>query len=465
MNLTAVLDEPALHLRIRAGWRLGRSEDGAALAATATDGRVIPLADYAVAYDGANARLAAGAPLLELRDLVRAGGGEGRAADYLAQLQRLCRWGLIHFPLRDREIEQAVIEPQWPAWIPTLAPEAPAPGRRLHRFACLRRVRDSWLLESPRCGARLAVADPAALEAPLVRRVLAAAGFLEPEPSDDRGRRDALAQWEFHDLLFHVHQRLGWRHDPWGAHFPFLGDIAPLPAKRPAWPGNPIGLPRAPDAAGRESFAALLERRRSHRVYDEAQPLSLAELGALLDRAARIRSFHAAPVGASAGLPVRFEMTRRPYPSAGATHALEIYPVVARCDGLGSGLYHYDAAAHALTAIPAPPAAVAAFVRSAKRAAGDQAEPQVVLAIAARFGRMLWKYRAIGYGNLLRDTGGLYQTLYLAATELGLSPCGLGAGNSELFARLTGLDPLIEGTVGDFLVGGRPARPDPPTNS
>jgi len=38
----------------------------------------------------------------------------------------------------------------------------------------------------------------------------------------------------------------------------------------------------------------------------------------------------------------------------------------------------------------------------------------------------------------------------------GTSP--LGAGDATLFAEATGLDPLIEGSVGEFLLGGRPAQ-------
>ena len=99
----------------------------------------------------------------------------------------------------------------------------------------------------------------------------------------------------------------------------------------------------------------------------------------------------------------------------------------------------------------------------AQTATASVAKPQIVLAIAARFSRVMWKYRSIAYGVILRNTGALYQTLYLAATELGLSPCGVGSGDSARFARATGLDPTVEGTVGDFILGGRPVPgPRPP---
>ena len=97
-----------------------------------------------------------------------------------------------------------------------------------------------------------------------------------------------------------------------------------------------------------------------------------------------------------------------------------------------------------------------AFFTDTKIATAGQADPQIVLAIAARYARVTWKYRSISYAVILRNTGVLYQTLYLAATELGLSPCGLGTGNAALFAQMTGLDPVVEGTVGEFILGGRP---------
>ena len=65
----------------------------------------------------------------------------------------------------------------------------------------------------------------------------------------------------------------------------------------------------------------------------------------------------------------------------------------------------------------------------------------------------------LGYGLILRNLGALCQTLYLAATELELSPCAIGYGNAERFARLTGLDPVVEGSVGEFILGGKALPP------
>ena len=456
MSIIDLVREPAIHVRIRAGLTIAKSGNGASFTVESTDRGTFPVGPWAPEFEAANARLAAGAALADLRDTVIAAAGAPRAGAYLLWMQRLCRWGIIGFPLMDEAGERAAILPQQTSFAPSLAPETPAEAR-LDRFACLRRDDDAWILESPLAGARLRLRDLAGLDAPIVRRALNAAGFLDTAPRDDE-RRTALAQWEFHDLLLHFHHRGGWHFDLNGAFFPFIDEIEPLPATRPAWPGERIPLARVPNDVGREPFASVLERRRSERFYDESRPISLRDLGALLDRTARIRSFENVRVNNLMGRSSPFEITRRPYANGGASYELEIYPVVDRCDGLEPGLYHYDAAGHALVRISGRTPETDRIFADAKVSTAGLADPQIVLAIAARFARVMWKYRSISYGVILRNAGALYQTLYLAATELGLSPCGIGAGDSATFARATGLDPVVEGTVGDFILGG-PPRP------
>ena len=451
-----LVKEPDILVRSRAGWEIGKSADGTTLVVRFAAGQEHRLADYVPSYATALLRLASGAALAELRDLVLREDGAQHAATWLVVLQQLCQTGALEFPLLDETGEHGVIVPQWSSFVPALTPEAPPLECPLNRFACIRRAGDAWVVESPLCGARVAVVELRALERPLVRRALAAAGFLDIDPPQEESRRQALAQWEFHDLLFHVHQRAGWHHDTSGAVFPFIGEIDPLPARRQAWPGDPVLLPYCPAEPGRESFASVLERRRSERHYDEDHPITIEDLGYLLDRAARIRASRVAPVSNCKGQTVPFEATQRPYPSGGASYELEIYPVVDRCAGLESGVYHYDASRHALVQITGRSAATERLVADAAWATRDEAAPQIVLVIAARFGRVMWKYRSIGYGVILRNVGVLYQTLYLVATDLGLSPCGIGNGDSALFARITGLDPVVEGSVGEFILGGRP---------
>jgi SagB-type dehydrogenase family enzyme len=89
-----------------------------------------------------------------------------------------------------------------------------------------------------------------------------------------------------------------------------------------------------------------------------------------------------------------------------------------------------------------------------------KADPQVLLVVAARFGRLMWKYETMAYALLLKDVGVLYQTVYLVGTAMGLAVCALGGGDAGDFAAASGLDYLAEGSVGEILLGSRPAAPD-----
>lgn len=456
MSFIDLAREPAFHIRLLAGFAIKKSEARSSLIVASPFGEV-PFGRYEKGFKEANVMLEEGASLADLRDKVIQVGGVHQASTYLVQLQRMFDWGLFEFPLIGLagEGELAVIRPQREGFLPALAADVPQ-AAQLDHFALLRKDNGAWLLESPLVGARFIFSSLSTLEAPLVRRALYAAGFLQIEQPKVGPHQTALAQWEFHDLLFHAHNRRGWHRDPFGGLFPFIDEIEPLPAVRPPWPGARISLPSAPDGADGEPFALLLERRRSERFYDEDHPISLDDLGALLDRAVRIRSSESIKVSNFMNQSTSFEITRRPYPNGGASYELEIYPVVDRCEGLESGLYHYDASSHELVHISGRTDEIEHMFVLAKAATMGMANPQIVLAITARFARVMWKYKSIAYGVILRNTGALYQTLYLAATELGLSPCGIGSGDSALFARATGLDPVVESTVGDFILGGRP---------
>jgi SagB-type dehydrogenase family enzyme len=55
----------------------------------------------------------------------------------------------------------------------------------------------------------------------------------------------------------------------------------------------------------------------------------------------------------------------------------------------------------------------------------------------------------------LKNLGALYATMYLVATAMGLAPCALGGGDSELFSAVAGVDPCEEPAVGEFVLGTR----------
>ncbi len=134
-------------------------------------------------------------------------------------------------------------------------------------------------------------------------------------------------------------------------------------------------------------------------------------------------------------------------------YELELYLAVNKCEGLARGFYHYDAGAHALAPIGAPAHELEALLKGGEYAMGAAAAPQILITIAARFGRISWKYSSIAYALILKDVGVLMQTLYLMATDMGLGGCAIGITNIDLFARMTGIEFHVEGPVGQFAIG------------
>jgi SagB-type dehydrogenase family enzyme len=152
------------------------------------------------------------------------------------------------------------------------------------------------------------------------------------------------------------------------------------------------------------------------------------------------------------------EYAPRPYPSAGASYEIELYVAVHKCQGLDRGFYHYDAGAHALVPIGARPGQLDALLGGAAYAMGVPAPPQILITIAARFGRLAWKYSSLAYALALKDTGVLMQTFYLMATQMRLGGCAIGTTNIDLFSKMTGIEFHVEGPVGQFALG-RPGQP------
>jgi SagB-type dehydrogenase family enzyme len=261
----------------------------------------------------------------------------------------------------------------------------------------------------------------------------------------------ALAHWEFPDLLFHKHSRMDWKEAPYGGTYRFQGTFEPLPLIKSELPEEitPLNKPDLEQLATTdESLSSVLERRRSIRQYGE-EPLTIEQLGEFLYRTARIKqTFSAGPDDTDIGF--------RPYPAGGALCELEIYPVVKNCRGLQPGLYYYHPLQHQLHKVAAGNRYIEALLYQAWTSADRQSQPQVLLAVTARFQRLQWKYASVTYALILKHVGTLMQTMYLVATAMGLAPCSLGGGDSALFARAAGLNYYAETTVGEFLLGSRP---------
>jgi SagB-type dehydrogenase family enzyme len=344
---------------------------------------------------------------------------------------------------------------------------------RLSRFAWVRRIDGGIVLENPLGFGRVLLLEPLALELvgrlcrPRTAEELAdgsglatpmAAAFLallssagavascgaEGQLPEDRDA--ALRQWEFHDLLFHSRSRTGRHGDPAGGTCRFLGDIAPLPGLKPPRPES-IPLPE-PCLPRRDlPFFQVLEARRSIRAPGPA-PITLAQLGTFLHYVARVRGVNPADPGAGR----TYEAVAGPCPGGGGLHELELYLAVSRCAGLEPGFYHYSAGAHLLE--PWPPDGAGRMLLQAAAAMGTATVPDILFTLAARIQRVTWKYQTIAYALILKNTGVLFQQMYLVATALGLAPCAIGTGDTQLFARTTGLDAAEESSVGEFALSG-----------
>jgi SagB-type dehydrogenase family enzyme len=402
--------------------------------------------------------------------------------------RRLARSGFLEYqfvPSRGGAV--AAIEPQIPGYWPEIAKLGNSDTVALSRFAYLRRRGNDLVLESPRAPALFRFTDPkfaAAILALLtpqkisvLRREknfvgLALLGLLvacdilfkvDPESDGLRvGEGDEnLVLWDFHDLLFHTHSTEGRQANPLGGRYAYVGAIAPPAAVRAPWPGTPVDL-RAFSPRPATPFVALLGKRYSVREFDEAKPITLAELAALLDTAARVRAKWSTPLDFGDGnVGPDLDFTSRPYPSAGSAYELELYLAVNNCEGLARGYYHYDADRHVLVPVEARPQELEALFSAASFAMDVAGPPQILVTIAARFNRVAWKYSAIAYSLILKDVGVLLQTLYLAATDMGLGGCAIGTSNVDLFARMTRQPFHVEGPVGQFALGRGIAGSDP----
>ncbi|MBN1210512.1 MAG: SagB family peptide dehydrogenase [Myxococcaceae bacterium] len=346
---------------------------------------------------------------------------------------------------------------------------------QLSRFACMRRRGSEWVLESPLAHGELVLQDWRAqvlvslLSAPRsVDELVTAlpglnettslgllallcgcglAGELDAAGQLDEERSLTLRQWSFHDLLFHARSRRGRHAQPSGATERFRGQLEPLPALKPRMSDQVMALHRPElEQVQREDppFTRVLEERRSIRDY-RGRVLTSRMVGEFLYRACRVKERYGREEN---------ELTRRPYPSAGAGYALEVYLASGRCDGLEPGLYHYAPEAHELHRLPAQADEVEWLLQEARHSAAQREPPQLLIILSARFSRLFWRYESIGYALLLKDVGVLLQTMYLVATAMGLAPCALGSGDSDCFARAAGLDYRAESSVGEFLLGG-----------
>lgn len=377
-------------------------------------------------------------------------------APRLLERLRAGGWLSITVTVSGRE-HHTVVPHRRPASVPVadvdLAEDAADRTDRLSRFAVLRRDGDGHVLEHPDAWGRVVLHGAAALAA-LAPPVTAPGGarlwrdlhWTGIAESGEEQTEPRWRQWAPHERWFHHRSRMG-DHQLESGGFGGTGwareRFPPVPWRRPSFPG-PASPLAVPDLAARRasdpSLTAVLEDRRSIRWHDDSAPITVDQLGELLFRCARNRGTQRGRVS-------------RPYPAAGSYHELEIYPVVRLVRGLAEGMYHYDPQQHRLERVSHPDPPVERLLRTAAQVAGIEQRPQVLLVVAARFGRLMLSYEQMAYALVLKDVGVLFNTVYSVATAMGLAVCALGTGDAAAFAAATHLDPAVEGSVGELTLG------------
>jgi len=216
-----------------------------------------------------------------------------------------------------------------------------------------------------------------------------------------------------------------------------LGSAPPVARER-----VPVAERRSLPSAQPTPLDDLLDHRVTCRNYDRSRHLTIDEFSSVLYRVfgARVVNDYAPGV----------QLLKKGVPSAGGLHPTEAYLLVQRVDGVSPGLYHYHPVDHALEPIKTLAPDEAATL--AKRFVAAQAyfvDAHVMVMPSSRFVRNFWKYRnhAKAYRALILDVGHLSQTLYLAATELGLGAFITAAVNEVDIEEAFGLDPLEEGPL------------------
>jgi SagB-type dehydrogenase family enzyme len=256
----------------------------------------------------------------------------------------------------------------------------------------------------------------------------------------------AWQEWSPEAAFFHFgtrngRYRLGWReHDAALRH---KARVAPPPPPTLQLAGPRTALP--PSALNGTLASVLAERRTWRRFGTRA--ISVAALATLLRETWGVQKW-----GRVAG---QGRVALKTSPSGGARHAIEAFVIVRRVEGLGAGVYHYDAGAHELVRRGDVPSA-----DRLRHVLADQehfAPAAVVVVLSAVFARAMWRYPSSrAYRSVLIEAGHVGQTFCLVATALGLAPfCTMAFRDSELESVL-GIDGTRESALYVVGAGTRP---------
>jgi SagB-type dehydrogenase family enzyme len=276
-------------------------------------------------------------------------------------------------------------------------------------------------------------------------------GLLDRSSAARDRRADALETWKDWSpaaSFFHFSTKDG--------HAPIEPDVDTRQLRRRA---RSLGVPpptkrypharhvALPPAMREGELPRLLLERRTWRRFSRRRPVDIDKVATLLGLTFGVQLW--------LDMPGIGRVALKTSPSGGARHPIEAYVLAPRVDGLDTGLYHYDGAAHRLELIRR-----GATRKELVEYVNGQwwfADAAFIVLMTAVFARTRWKYPASrAYRVVLIDAGHLCQTFCLVATWLGLAPfCTMALADSKIerALRIDGVTESILYTVG---VGARP---------
>lgn len=156
-------------------------------------------------------------------------------------------------------------------------------------------------------------------------------------------------------------------------------------------------------------------------------------------------------------------VAKKPSPSPGGRHSIELYPIVNACVGLQSGVYHYCQKHHALHLIEAEEV-VKPFLNDVLYGQDYFLDAAVTVFYTSVIDRLKWKYKASRVYRLMHlETGHYAQNFLLTSTALDLGSFVTAAFKDSVIEKKLGVCGIRE--VAMYVSGIGHIVPDETTRS
>ncbi|MEA5125462.1 putative peptide maturation dehydrogenase [Xanthomonas floridensis] len=288
------------------------------------------------------------------------------------------------------------------------------------------------------------VGEPSVVQSLLDKGLLLVEGA-SPNAAHDRDQTQRKSQW--HPLAATYHAFTRWDNvdsaqaakdagaDTAAAMLKVFGP--PPPEQVPRGRPDRIALMRGADG----HLDKLLRQRTTCRNFDADQQMEFADFSKVIERV----------FAANAVLQADAETVflKRSSPSGGGLHPLDAYLIIRKVSGITDGVYHYLPIDHALEPLHVETSNLQDVALTILAGQDWFCGAQVIVALCPRYYRNFWKYRvhAKAYRALNLEAGHFSQTLYMAATEVGLGAFVTCAINEVQVEALLGLEPIMEGVL------------------